>query len=564
MKKLSSVLVLLYIFLFAQQLFSQKKLLRHFESKIAYEFGNSFIIINNEYCRDSAIKIAPDYFKFPYKTRKILLYGPTLRFTIGIKKEKLLAYSNTTNSDSFLLHGFLIDSSIIAKKLFELHTLQLKVSKNHQILQEWRNVTLLKDKSNPFLKKGYSIQFDSLSIGEHLMISLRNSTQKNGLINFEFERVDPKPLRPFLASISFDSSAYHLFTHFVEKELNNKREKTESIDSFYRYWPAKRDIMLQNVHLFDHSKLALYFRKPSPDYPDASLEFSLATSPIIDTVWQNSIHILFIPELEADKHYTLLVRYKTNPGFVQKYSFYTDPLWYQTGLSKVLFVSLLIIMLLSFSLFAYRSRIRILRKKRAQLSLEIKSIRSQLNPHFVFNALSSIQGLINKNEISAANHYLTEFSTLLRESLRNNDKEMVPLITEISLLETYLKLEQLRFHFQYKITIDESINQNAIEIPSLLLQPLVENAIKHGTPLLQERGIITIQFTTIGRTLRILISDNGSGFNGEVSEKGLGLKLTRDRIQLLNQTFKKQQIRIEFKPVLNNGTTVHLSFENWL
>lgn len=564
MKKISFVFLILFNFSINQQLVGQSRLLKHYDSKISYEIGKCFIIINNEYCRDSAIKTAPGYFKSPYETRKIFLYGPTLRFTIGSKKAKLLAYVNKSNSDSFKLKGLLIDSTLLAIEKFDLHSLQIKVSRNQQIWQDWKNVLLLGEKSNPFLKKGYGFQMDSLSIGEHILISFRNSTQDNELLNFEFERVDPMPLRPFLASISHDSSANHFFTHFVEKELNNKREKTESIDNFYQYWPANGDFMLQNVHLYEHSKLALYFRKPSPDYPDASLEYNLSSYPIKDTVWLNCTHILFIPELKADKHYTLLVRYKANPDFIQKYTFYTDPLWYQTGLSKVLFASFFIILLLFISLFVYRSRMIKLRKKREQLSLEIKSIRSQLNPHFVFNALSSIQGLINKNEISEANHYLTEFSTLLRESLRNNDKEMVPLISEIKLLETYLKLEQLRFHFQYTITIEESINQNTVEIPSLLLQPLLENAVKHGTAQLLESGLITIQFSAENRTMHILISDNGSGFQGDGSEKGLGLKLTRDRIQLLNQTFKKQLIGIEFLHMPNNGTTVHLSFENWL
>lgn len=550
--------------LFAVHILGQHKLLRHFDSRVLYQFGNSLILTTNEFIRDSAVKYAPNYFEYPYQSRKIFLYGPTLECFIGTKQQEVLLANKSPNK-GYSLQGDLIDSSGLAAKLFDLHSLQIKVSKNQRVSQPWVNIMSLQEKNSTFfLRKGYGIQIDSLEIGDKITISLRNSIQQKELIKFDFERKDPLLLRPFLATLSHDSARNRSFSYFLEENLSEKKEQTESIDSFYRYWPAGGNHMLRNAHFYPHSKIALFFRKPSPDYPDESLEYSLLTGPAKDTIWKNSKHLLFIPELGAGKHYTLLVRYKENPGFIQGYTFYTDPYWYQTGWAKILFTSLIAIAVLLISLFIYMTRLRKIRKKKEQLALEIKAIRSQLNPHFIFNALSSIQGLINKNQIPEANHYLTTFSNLLRESLKNNDKEMVPLVSETNLLETYLKLEQLRFHFQYNIILDESIDQNAVEIPSLLLQPLVENAVKHGVASLQEKGNISIRFETEGQTLHILISDNGSGFNGQVSEKGLGLKLTRDRIQLLNKTFKKQQIGIKFNGAPNKGTTVHLSFENWL
>jgi two-component sensor histidine kinase len=529
-----------------------------------YQFGNSFILTKNEFIRDSAIRFAPDYFKYPYQPRKIFLYGPTLECLIGTKQQELLLASKSPNK-GYALKGHLIDSSDLAVSLFDLHSLQISVSKNQEADQSWTNVMTLQEINSPsFLRKGYGIHIDSLAIGDRVTISFRNAIQKKELIKFDFERKDPFPLRPFLATLRHDSSVNHSYSYFIENSLAEKEEQTESIDSFYRYWPASGDRMLRNDHYYPHSKLALFFRKPSPDYPDESLEYSLLTGPIKDTVWKSTNHILFLPELSAGRRYSLLVRYKTNPGFVQRYSFYTDPYWYQTGWAKILFGSLAAIILLLTVLFIYMTRLKNIRKKRQQLSLEIKSIRSQLNPHFVFNALASIQGLINKNDIAGANHYLTEFSNLLRESLQSTNKEMTPLFSEITLLDTYLKLEQLRFHFQYSITIDDSIDQNAVEIPSLLLQPLVENAVKHGVASLQEKGIIAIRFTEVNNHLEISLTDNGSGFNGKQSQNGLGLKLTQDRIHLLNHSSKKQKIEILFKCNQHTGTTVHLIFQNWL
>jgi len=217
--------------------------------------------------------------------------------------------------------------------------------------------------------------------------------------------------------------------------------------------------------------------------------------------------------------------------------------------------------------FFQKNKVQQLQKKeneKKQAKLELKAIYAQLNPHFIFNALNSIQGLINKSEVTQANMYLTEFSSLLRESLKNNDKEFVPLNTEIKTLVAYLKLEQLRFRFNYSFTIDTHLNADAIEIPSLLLQPLVENAIKHGVATLYESGLININIYKNNKDLVIDITDNGKGFDSTILSGGFGLKLTRERIQLLNLSFKEQPATLTIESNSTKGTIVHLTFENWL
>jgi len=193
--------------------------------------------------------------------------------------------------------------------------------------------------------------------------------------------------------------------------------------------------------------------------------------------------------------------------------------------------------------------------------LELKAIRSQLNPHFIFNSLSSIQGLINSNQTDAANFYLSEFSNLMRNALVESDKIYYPLEKEIKILETYLKIEQLRFQFEYKITIDEAIKTNEIEIPSLLLQPLVENAVKHGVSGLGEKGEININFSIQDHSLLAQIKDNGNGFGDKIKKEGFGLKLTNERITLLNKMHKEQKIDKKILRI-NNETVVQVIFEN--
>ena len=200
-----------------------------------------------------------------------------------------------------------------------------------------------------------------------------------------------------------------------------------------------------------------------------------------------------------------------------------------------------------------------------QAKLELKAVYAQLNPHFIFNALSSIQGLINKNQISDANKYLAEFSTLLRAALKNTDKELVPLSVEIHIIENYLNLEQLRFPFLYQIVVADNINTNALELPPLLMQPIIENAIKHGVSAINEKGRIDIEFSKKETDMMIRIEDNGTGFDTDnIRIAGVGLKLTKERIHLWNQNSTEQKILLAIESKIGKGTTIILIFKNWL
>lgn len=182
--------------------------------------------------------------------------------------------------------------------------------------------------------------------------------------------------------------------------------------------------------------------------------------------------------------------------------------------------------------------------KRLFVEMQLKSIRSQMNPHFLFNALSAIQNLINKGDNENANHYLTEFSQLMRLTLDKSEKGVVPLIDEIESVKKYLELEKLRFQFDYAINIDSRINAFDIEIPAMLIQPFVENAIIHGLMEKKENKIITITFKKDENFLICNIKDNGVGIlkaqlKKEVVYKGkhYGLKLAKDRIAIINESY---------------------------
>ncbi|MFI5159284.1 MAG: sensor histidine kinase [Sphingobacteriales bacterium] len=265
--------------------------------------------------------------------------------------------------------------------------------------------------------------------------------------------------------------------------------------------------------------------------------------------------------------YTLKVRYSAQREHVTECLFEIKSRWDQTFGAKVIFgilvcASLGFIVFLILNIKQRRWAADELSKK-TRLQLELKAIRAQLNPHFIFNALSSIQGLVNKQDIKGANKYLADFAKLMRNSLNNSNKESTSIDQEIFTLETYLKLEQLRFGFQYAFSVDKNINIYETEIPSLVLQPLVENAAKHGVSALQENGKIIIDFLRRGNDMIVTIDDNGSGYGANITSAGLGLKLTQDRIKLLNELTNERFIDFQIDKASPKGTQVRVTFKNW-
>lgn len=193
-------------------------------------------------------------------------------------------------------------------------------------------------------------------------------------------------------------------------------------------------------------------------------------------------------------------------------------------------------------------------------TLQLQSVRSQLNPHFIFNALAGIQNLMNKNAIEDANRYLTRFARLTRNVLDDGQKELTTIEHEAALLNDYLQMEQLRFSFKFNINTNDVDPQ--IEIPAMLLQPFVENAVKHGVSALKEQGMITIALTKNENNLTLSVTDNGKGFSDNKTA-GMGIKLCEERIRLLNSIYKNINILLHKKSD-SMGTLITIELNNWL
>ncbi len=177
--------------------------------------------------------------------------------------------------------------------------------------------------------------------------------------------------------------------------------------------------------------------------------------------------------------------------------------------------------------------------------LKVMALRSVMNPHFVFNVLNSIQFFIAKNDRQNAISYLSTFSKLIRTVLTHSVAERIPLTEEINMLKNYIDLEKVRFEdkFTYRFEIDESVELETISIPSLLIQPYIENAILHGLDNKEGEGKLTIRVKTVDDYLLFQIEDNGIGreaaaiikANKQALHESMGTKLTEERLRVINQ-----------------------------
>lgn len=206
------------------------------------------------------------------------------------------------------------------------------------------------------------------------------------------------------------------------------------------------------------------------------------------------------------------------------------------------------------------------------LEITQANLRQQMNPHFIFNTLNSIQYYMYKHDKLATNNYLTKFSNLIRKILENSRHTAVPVRDELDALQLYLELESIRFRdkFDYQIHVDEEVDPLMYKIPTMLIQPYVENAISHGLILRKDKGLVKISLTLNKNFLLCIIEDNGIGRDAsrEINLKkqhghhSLGTHITESRLKLVNDLYgtSLKTIYTDLKDVQGNaaGTRVEI------
>lgn len=236
-------------------------------------------------------------------------------------------------------------------------------------------------------------------------------------------------------------------------------------------------------------------------------------------------------------------------------------------LKQILPFILAILTLIVSVFFVYRWKVKrkLIKTERDRelLKIQMQGIRSQLNPHFMFNSINSIQNLIQKGDIQSAKNYLVTFSSMTREVLEDSEKDLHSLSAELKLINDYLIMEQLRFGFNYKIKSSLGIHPDNLDIPVMLLQPFVENAVKHAVSNLMNKGHITVNVSSIKNDVFLEVLDNGKGMDMNQESSGFGIKLSRKRIELLNQLYPENHIELN---IIDNqlGYKVQIILKEWL
>ncbi len=303
---------------------------------------------------------------------------------------------------------------------------------------------------------------------------------------------------------------------------------------------------------------------------DISYEYKMSG---IDQDWKSTKQLsIEYPILPYGQSYTFDIRAKdlNNRYSPQQYqlTFSIRSPWWETWWFRLSLLGL-------FLLFVYYQFRRFQEKERQQTAinkkfaeLELQALQAQMNPHFIFNSLQAIQDFVAEKDERASNKYMTNFSRLMRLFLESSKEKYIPLDDELELLQLYIELEQLRFEpqFEYLLDYPEDLDICNIQIPSLLLQPFVENAINHGLKYKKEAGLLEIKIEEQGPLIEIQINDNGVGrkrakeIMGKAKKayKSRGMQIIQERLKTIELT-DNIDIQIAIKDKINDkidGTSV--------
>jgi tetratricopeptide (TPR) repeat protein len=215
---------------------------------------------------------------------------------------------------------------------------------------------------------------------------------------------------------------------------------------------------------------------------------------------------------------------------------------------RQLYISLIFIFAIVFSLVILILRMKQVRSRQEQREAELSQtlLRAQMNPHFVFNAMSVIQSYIYENNPEKSSQFLVNFSRLMRLILENSPKEFIPIELELEILDKYLSTQKMRFEnrFSYVINISKELLNNKAMVPPMITQPFIENSIEHGQLHSVKNGQIHVDMTEHNGQLEITITDNGVGRKKSAqtkkirTHKSMAIDITKERIEILNKKYK--------------------------
>ncbi len=366
------------------------------------------------------------------------------------------------------------------------------------------------------------------------------------------QQINYKIANAYIAQDKLDEAIPYLERSIVEANVDNdlivRKDATRKLSEVYKY-KGEFSKALETYKEYASVVDTLYARKEQELSQAARFNFELSSK-------QNRIAGLEQErELSQSKYDLALTQQELfqNSNKMQRYVIYS------------LIIGLILMALAAF--FFYRNNKQ---QKISNNLLALKSLRSQMNPHFIFNALNSVNNYIAKSDERSANRYLSEFSTLMRSVLENSEEDFIPMTKELELLELYVKLEHSRFpeKFDYQINIAEHVDVASFQIPPMLLQPYIENSIWHGLRYKDEKGFLHVDITQKDKdTLKIVIKDNGIGrkksaalkTKNQKKQKSKGMGNIKKRVAILNDMYK-DKVDVYIADLESDGTGTQVTF----
>jgi hypothetical protein len=467
-------------------------------------------------------------------------------------------YLNNTSRISYPQNN-LLNGSI--QKEFEIGKMILGGSVFYRVLADRITSTIMRNYSSALQIANYEL-YNSIALIDKLVSQSNSEHYKKSLLKFRETR------------LNWEKENYIPETTFYKPD--------GSTVSLQELIGGKPTIFYANQHEWGSYRYA--FDKEATDNPDIRYVMIMQGDNL--EKWQD-----YIERAEPVAEQLLMLKSNTNLAdiFLSTFEFYLvygkdgKLLKYDAGkynftkiakqnleqkkelnksqLQTIIVTLLTILVLLTMAIIIWkwraRQRFRKEEQQRRLRELELTAIRSQMNPHFLFNSLNSVQNLVQQNKGREAHLYLSDFAGLIRKVLQNSEKEEVSLAEELEMVEQYLCLEKLRFDFDYSINIEDKIEKYSTVVPSNILQPVVENAIIHGLNHKPDNRILKINVQLVEEGIKITVEDNGIGRKAAAevskSKNGRGLKLVQERLQVLQEK-QREKYNIEIIDLNENET----------
>jgi len=451
--------------------------------------------------------------------------------------------------------------------------LEFKAEQNGRLIKQWTHVSALgenkayvilggKALSNnlvfqPWKRTFYTGMFE-LDVNDTLHLTIRNIITKKVIQVISIIRAEDRASNFVYYQVPLSSEN---FTHNLQNILNvSSNIRTvytgDSLKVFEKDFGSIG--LLRFLGLREYEEIEYSFESSAENWASASSKNS-----------KNGVFIVLGNDMEAGKDHDLYLRYKSQPETIHKIIIKVNKKPFEIPWGNIAAICILVLTAGSIGLYLWMKKnkrnLAALKRKNEDIKTRLSLLSGQLNPHFLFNSLNAIQGTINNGNPERANTYIGNVAAFMRDVMDEGKKEFVSLQEELKIEEDYLRLEQERMGFSYVITVAPELEPSLVDFPPLLLQPVLENSIRHAFSKDLPDPVITIDISKDNSTLYVEVSDNGNSMWNTVSmREGHGLSLTKKRIAVYNEKLESMPIGMQINYQHERGSVTTFTFQNWI